>query len=718
MALESDFDTEFVATLSYREKQMQQSYRPIIGIHKWFARRPGTLFRALLLSEFDDAPLRNGFYEGHDFSGKRIADPFMGGGTPLIEANRLGMGVIGADINPMAYWIVRQSIAPLDLFKFKLRAQKVAKAVERDLGHLFKTTCDHCGDVTDVKYFLRTKEDECSRCGATNALFPNYKIASNQRHPDYVWYCPDCEELAEIGAQPDSDTRVDCPNCGSRLPPDGNTSGKSFECRYCGETTRYRDRDRVMDERIVAIEYHCSECTNSHDGRFFKEPDREDTQRVANAATLLGESNLQFLPNEEIPDGDETTRLHNWGYSYYRDLFTDRQLLTLDRLAEEIAATNDTEVRRALATVFSDSLRYQNMMCRYDTWALKIQDVFSVHGFPAGLVRAENNVIGISGVGSGSFRHFVEKYERAKNYCRKPTEATFENGNKDGSVPIDGERIGATFVDSPATVSGNHAFLTSGDSRNLTVEENSLDGVFTDPPYFDNVQYSELMDFCYVWLKQLLPDVSEFDGNGGSTRKPEELMVNETEDRGIVHFTDGLSEVYRRMAHGLKPGSPLVFTYHHNDPDAYLPLIVGILDAGLNCTGTLAAPAEMSASLHISGTESSIVDTVFVCRGEDVELGDPFTELERSVTGLRAGGVDLTDGDIRCMTIGHMAQRAINRLYGKWDAFLQTDVKIANAQEVLNEILDEYPVDVVINNLKEQCTVSPQDGLTVQGGTD
>ncbi len=60
MGLEERFDTAFVANLTYKEKQIQQSYRPIIGIHKWFARRPGTLFRALMLAEFVDGPLDQG----------------------------------------------------------------------------------------------------------------------------------------------------------------------------------------------------------------------------------------------------------------------------------------------------------------------------------------------------------------------------------------------------------------------------------------------------------------------------------------------------------------------------------------------------------------------------------------------------------------------------------------------------------------------------------
>ena len=56
MAIEKYFDITFIASLALREKQIQQNYRPIIAVHKWFARRPGTLFRGLILSEFGKEP--------------------------------------------------------------------------------------------------------------------------------------------------------------------------------------------------------------------------------------------------------------------------------------------------------------------------------------------------------------------------------------------------------------------------------------------------------------------------------------------------------------------------------------------------------------------------------------------------------------------------------------------------------------------------------------
>ncbi len=75
MSIEKNFDIPFVADLALREKQIQQNYRPVIAVHKWFARRPGTLFRALILSEFSKSSLREAFFQFNKLKGIRVVNP-------------------------------------------------------------------------------------------------------------------------------------------------------------------------------------------------------------------------------------------------------------------------------------------------------------------------------------------------------------------------------------------------------------------------------------------------------------------------------------------------------------------------------------------------------------------------------------------------------------------------------------------------------------------
>ncbi len=685
MSLEQHFDATFTARLAVREKQIQQNYRPIIGIHKWFARRPGTVFRNLLLAEFNGREsLDTSYWRAHAMRGV-IADPFMGGGTPIYEANRLGFSVVGTDVNPMAYWVVRQSLAPLDLVAFTREAERVIAETDWRIADFYRTICRHCGDTVPVKYFLWVKVQQCPGCGTSNDLFPGYLLAEAGRHPRHVVACPCCGALNEYAALPSAQSPAACLECGGAVTLEGRARRGKAACPQCQTVYAYPEPhgDRPPRHRLWAMEYHCASCKEAHTGRFFKRPDADDLARYTEAAALYRRSREDLpVPSDAIPAGDETDRLHRWGYRRYADMFGERQLLGLGLLLREVLRVEAAPVRHALLTVFSDFLRYQNMLCRYDTKALKCQDIFSVHGFPVGLVQCENNLLGIPRVGSGAFRHFVEKYTRAKVYCLEPFETRQDAGRKQ-TVPVVGERISAELV-SAFPAADRQAWLLAAPATALDLAPATLDGVFTDPPYYDNVQYAELMDFCYAWLRLgLHGEVPAFEG--GSTRNDQELTANATLGRGLEQFTAGLSAVFRHYAAALKPAAPFVFTYHHNDALAYVPLVVAILDAGLDCTAALAAPAEMSASLHIAGTGSSIIDSVFVCRavtvGEAaVGVGDA---LANDVAALAQAGLRVTDGDRKCLRAGHLARSAVNQLRHRWSAKEPLAVRMQTAQERL-----------------------------------
>jgi putative DNA methylase len=391
----------------------------------------------------------------------------------------------------------------------------------------------------------------------------------------------------------------------------------------------------------------------------------------------------KFAPDDPIPHGDESTRLHRWGYERYWDLFNRRQLLGLELSCRFIEKEGNRRIREALATNLSDLLRYQNMLCRYDKMALKSLDIFSVHGFPVGLIQCESNILGIRGhqggsIGSGGWLNIIEKFQKAKSYCIHPFE-TDHRGKAKHIIPIPGERIG----DSGHEGNSREVDLSWADATVKDLPAGSLDGVFTDPPYFGNVQYAELMDFCYAWLRRLIGD-SEAAFNVSSTRNVNELTGNENMGRDLSTFTEGLSEVFRRMAKALKPGAPLVFTYHHNALKAYYPVAVAILDAGLTCSASLPCPGEMGASIHINGTGSSIIDTVFVsrstgrfpCKWLPKDAQGLASIVEEDLRNLRLGKVGPTYGDLRCIILGHLTRLAIWNLRKEWCWEADTEKKL------------------------------------------
>jgi putative DNA methylase len=675
--IEKDFDISFIADLALREKQIQQNYRPIIAVHKWFARRPGTLFRGLLLSEFGDKPVPEAFYQSNRLPGVRIADPFMGGGTPLIEANRLGCDVTGFDINPMSYWIVKQEIEHLDLDEYVRSAYSLREQLEKEIGQLYRTGCVFCGAKdAHVKYFLWVKVIQCRECRESLDLFPGYLLARDSRHPKNVFICHACGNLTETG---DRRKPGACCHCQTDLISDGPAKRNRCRCSSCGAINSFPNKENGPPRhRLFALEYHCPSCKSVHKGRFFKAPDSQDLERMREAEQGWAKICADHVPDDEIPSGDETNRLHRWGYRRYREMFNPRQLLGLELSARLIVRTANEQIRNALATNLSDLLRYQNMLCRYDSMALKSLDIFSVHGFPVGLIQCESNFLGImennkkACIGSGGWANIIEKFRKAKSYCDSPFEVRYWRQRKE-IVPLQGEWIGDHPNDRHR---GEKRFveLYCKDAATVEIAPSSLDAVLTDPPYFGNVQYAELMDFCYVWLRRLIN--GEIDAfRNPSTRNPQELTGNEDMGRGLDHFAKGLSLVFQRMANALKSGSPLVFTYHHNDLSAYYPIAVAILDAGLTCSASLPCPAEMGGSIHISGTGSSIIDTVFVCRSTGsiprkwvVDSIEGIVDVvKEDLAVLRAGNVKPTPGDKRCIAYGHLTRLAIWNLRKGWD---------------------------------------------------
>jgi putative DNA methylase len=678
--IEQDFDISFIGGLALQEKQIQQNYRPIIAVHKWFARRPGTLFRGLILSEFVPGPVKQSFYRGHDLRGLRIADPFMGGGTPLLEANRLGCDVIGHDINPMSYWIVRQEIEHLDLEAYREGAERLLGELRGQISDFYRTRCLECGSENAcVKYFLWIKTMTCSNCKNEIKLFPGYLISHNQRHPKYVFLCAACGGITETDDRKHPGV---CALCGANLITEGPARRNRCACPHCGEINAYPDPNAGPPvHRMFAIEYFCPSCKPRHKGRFFKTPDSQDFMRLKAAESAWDSLQTMFIPEDEIPNGDETNRLHRWGYRQYREMFNKRQLLGLELSCRCISRENGERVRNALATNLSDLLRYQNMLCRYDVMALKSLDIFSVHGFPVGLIQCESNFLGIPGtngdnVGSGGWSNIIAKFVKAKSYCDRPFEIFQRKGRK-LVVDIHGEWIGDGDT-AAGRLGSRKVELFCSDAAEADIEPGGLDAVLTDPPYFGNVQYAELMDFCYVWLRKLVgKSVPEFAK--ASTRNAMELTGNASMGRGLEHFAEGLSSVFRKMAVALKPGAPLAFTYHHNALDAYYPVAVAILDSGLTCSASLPCPGEMGASIHISGTKSSILDTVFVCRSTGRVPAKWIVDSPDGVAGLIRMDLDrlagmrnftATLGDIRCIIFGHLVRLAVWNLRKEWDLSL------------------------------------------------
>ena len=145
---------------------------------------------------------------------------------------------------------------------------------------------------------------------------------------------------------------------------------------------------------------------------------------------------------------------------------------------------------------------------------------------------------------------------------------------------------------------------------------------------------------------------------------------------------------------------------------------MAILDAGLTCSASLPCPAEMGASIHISGTKSSIIDTVFVCRtvGTVPENWMPNSSqgvadlVSADLGKLRNGNVKPTLGDTRCIAYGHLIRLAIWHLRNNWDKTVDVGKRIMAVDEWLRDFGGWPEVEKHLESSRCPDHTEPRDG--------
>ena len=220
---------DMISKLAQDETGKRQYYRPVYSLHKWWARRPGALFRALVLlaqqpgqklftlDENGALSSASAYFQPHDFQNAIILDPFMGGGTTLIEANRLGAKVIGCDLNPVAYWIVREALKPLDLQKLAAYYHTLENSAGEKIKGLYKTRCQQCYAEGETLYAFWVRSVTCPHCHEPAYLFKRALLnegLSRNKPPSVTnpatAFCPMCFALNTWPAAADHDAGGEC----------------------------------------------------------------------------------------------------------------------------------------------------------------------------------------------------------------------------------------------------------------------------------------------------------------------------------------------------------------------------------------------------------------------------------------------------------------------------------------------------------------------------
>jgi hypothetical protein len=185
--------------------------------------------------------------------GFTVLDPFLGGGTTLVEAAKQGARCIGCDIDPVACFITTQELTPTDPEAIRLRVCEIEQAVAPRVRHLYQTWAD--GRPVEAVYFFWVDRISCPSCGSEHDGHPTYQLAHDRQKDWQIVVCPHCDTLTEL---PLSAKRLHCQGCRRRThlrsPP--MEYGK-FCCPDCMVRTPLHQlyREGLAHPRLFAKEY-------------------------------------------------------------------------------------------------------------------------------------------------------------------------------------------------------------------------------------------------------------------------------------------------------------------------------------------------------------------------------------------------------------------------------------------------------------------------------
>lgn len=712
-AIEDGFPFEAISEIAEVESWRKEVYRPVYHVHKWWAQRLGSVFRAAILSAA--APKGSSimalFYEPVRLPGIVVFDPFMGSGTTVGEAQKLGCTSIGRDINPVAYRSVRLALGPVD----RRQVHELYCSLESQVGHsireLYRSVDGH-GQPCDVLYYFWVKVLDCPNCSASVDLFSDYVFAKHaypKRNPEAKIICPDCGAVLS-GRYDEAD--MHCSGCGSHFNPQvGPAKRTTATCRACGHEFRAaeaaRNAGKPPDHRLYA------KLVLRQDGeKEYLQVTEADLDAFAAAREKLKALD-PALPRVPIRDGHNTRQILNYGYRFWHELFNERQLLALTMLANGIRSLPDGTAKDALAVLFSGVLEFNNMFASYKGEGTgAVRHMFSHHILKPERTPVEANLWGTP-KSSGAFSTlYRSRLLRALDYRDAPFELAVEyaGGRKGGRkiVGISPPMGGEVLDHYPANgLAPGATYLSCGDSAHTDLPDKSVHLVITDPPFFDNVHYSELADFFFVWQQLYFADAGEPDVH--TTRSEAEVQ-----DTDATAFAHKLQAVIRECHRVLRDDGLLVFSYHHSRDDGWSAVAQAVLGAGFTFVQSQPVKSEMSVATPKSQSKDPIdLDVLLVCRKRSA---DRRTRLEaddalhraaafagHKVQSFNSVGRGLSSNDVRVVLI---SQVLVELSAGRSASQIECDLEVLLPQThgIIQQIWRDQDVRI------SQGPISPQPG--------
>jgi len=619
--LEADFPFLEVSEVARRDRNSRD---PVYAAHKWWARRPPAVIRALLVAASSPAEATHAEFWARfvaadaPLAGLHVGDPFSGGATTLVEAARLGASVTGTDVDPLAVEIARHELEGVDHAEFARLGELLLAELRTKLGHLYPAA----DEEHEMLHSFSLREVQCPNCSHSSLIYRSLVLARHAGKPGAVVrdaavnaFCPDCYRVHALGK-----ARKELRCCGRRRALDSGTYAASrFTCPECAR--RFSNEELkvgLLPRVLIAVEE-----TTRAGYRRIREPLPAEIGAEA-AAVALNVARGHLGPNVLLT-GTEGRRAEHYGLATVADVFSARQTAVRSSAFSWISRVDTTErVRRALYLALSNSLTSNNLLCGYATDYGRLAPLFAgVRSFAFPVLSVELNPLHRTG-GRGTLSMTLQRIGRGnvrmvQRHAFMPASSTVEK---------------AAFITRRATP---HRVSCQSAERPFPQGLGPLDLAVTDPPYYDFISYSDLSLVHRAWMGMYhdLPLRGAPIFPAGEDRRTE--------------FAKGLGRAFRSTERALKPGALLVFTYHSAHEEAWSALEEALRSTTLRVSAVFPVWADARAAGH-GHAGNCEWDLVFVCRRSP---GCGFCRLPSSIDEwIVSSGIAVSDSDRENLRLG------------------------------------------------------------------
>ncbi|MDR1392969.1 MAG: DUF1156 domain-containing protein [Bifidobacteriaceae bacterium] len=634
-----------------------------------------------------------------------VLDPFAGGGTIPLEAQRLGLEAHASDLNPVAVLINKALIEIPPKFAGR---PPVHPGAEDRVGGWQRAE----GLAEDVRYYGQWMRDEAYR--RIGHLYPKVKGPDGKEHRVIAWI------WARTVRSPNPANPIEVPLVSSWWL--GKKKGK--EAWVSAEVVDGQVRYQVMydaagpvgaadgtvsrtgaisiaDGTPISLEYIRQEARAGRMGAHMiavvaeGERERLYLSPTADQATTAAVPRPDHVPDQELPEAALGFRVQNYGMTHWADLFTNRQLVAMTTFCDLVPEARQQALRDALDSGSPEGTQ----LVGGGTDAAAYADAVATYlGMAVDRVADLCNAM-CSWVPKGEFA--------AHMFTRQAISMIWDYVETNPLAVAGGNILGQ--VDWVARVLERLPAASQGMAYQVDADAQSYPGiaVSTDPPYYDNIGYSDLSDFFYVWLRRSLEDVLPRLFSTMLVPKAAELVANPYRHGDKVgaerFFVDGFNQVFARIRETATWDVPMTVYYAYKQQDAgtdgtastgWHTLLDGLVSAGWEITATWPVRSERPGRMRDLKSNALASSIVLACRPRPEEAcaitARRFLDLLRlELPGALRAMVrsDIAPVDLAQAAIG--PGMSIFSRYSRVREADGSDMSVRDALLLINQTLDE-----------------------------